>query len=79
MSDENFVLLDTLREVASELNCTLAQLALAWCLKRQGVSSVIVGATKPEQVTENAKAADLEIPDGLWETLEKFVPPATAK
>jgi len=51
----------SLRPVAEEAGCTLAQLALAWCLRDSGVSSVIVGATKPEQVTDNAAAADLDL------------------
>jgi len=47
-----------LAEVAGDLNITQARLALAWCLKNPAVSTVITGASKPEQVVENAKAAD---------------------
>lgn len=42
--------------VAKELNCTLSQLAIAWCLHNPHVSSVIIGATKLEQLTENLDA-----------------------
>jgi voltage-dependent potassium channel beta subunit len=45
--------------VARELGCTLAQLALAWCLKNPHVSSVITGASRPAQVVENMKALDV--------------------
>jgi aryl-alcohol dehydrogenase-like predicted oxidoreductase len=45
--------------VSQELKCSLAQLALAWCLKNKNVSSVITGASKAEQVKENMKAIDL--------------------
>ncbi len=45
-----------LEPIAKELGVTRAQLALAWCLKNPNVSTVITGATKPEQVTENMKA-----------------------
>jgi voltage-dependent potassium channel beta subunit len=45
--------------VANELGCTLAQLALAWCLKNPHVSSVITGASRPAQVRENMVAADV--------------------
>ncbi len=45
-----------LARVAQELSCSLAQLALAWCLKNPNVSTVITGASKPEQVVENMKA-----------------------
>jgi voltage-dependent potassium channel beta subunit len=42
--------------IAQELGCTTAQLALAWCLKNPHVSTVITGATRPQQVAENMKA-----------------------
>ena len=42
--------------VAQELGCTMAQLALAWCLRNPRVSSVITGASRPAQVAENMKA-----------------------
>lgn len=48
-----------LTEVAKELDGSLAQLALAWCLMNPDVSTVITGASRPEQVTENMKALDL--------------------
>ena len=45
--------------VAQELDCSIAQLALAWCLKNPDVSSVITGASKPEQVWENMQALEV--------------------
>jgi aryl-alcohol dehydrogenase-like predicted oxidoreductase len=45
--------------IAQELNCTLSQLALAWCLKNPNVSTVITGASKVSQVTENMQALDV--------------------
>jgi voltage-dependent potassium channel beta subunit len=45
-----------LEPIANELGCTLAQLALAWCLKNPRVSSVITGATRVSQLQENMKA-----------------------
>jgi voltage-dependent potassium channel beta subunit len=47
-----------LAKVARDVGCSTAQLALAWCLKNPHVSTVITGASKKEQVTENLKAAD---------------------
>jgi len=44
---------DKLREVAATLECTVAQLALAWCVKNANVSTVITGASSVEQVVEN--------------------------
>ena len=47
-----------LTPLAHELGCTMAQLALAWCLANDDVSTVITGASRPEQVTENMKALE---------------------
>jgi voltage-dependent potassium channel beta subunit len=45
-----------LAPIARDLDCTLAQLALAWCVKNPNVSTVITGASRPAQVAENMKA-----------------------
>lgn len=61
---ENFMkLLDITREletVAKELDCKLSQLAIAWCLKNQYVSSVITGATSLDQLIENIGAIEVK-------------------
>ena len=48
-----------LAPIAEDVGCTQAQLALAWCLKNPHVSTVITGASKPEQVEENMQALDV--------------------
>jgi voltage-dependent potassium channel beta subunit len=48
-----------LAQIADALGITLAQMAIAWCLKNPHVSTVITGASKPQQVVENMKALDL--------------------
>jgi len=48
-----------LEPVAKELHASMAQLALAWCLVNPNVSSVITGASRPEQVTENMRALEI--------------------
>jgi voltage-dependent potassium channel beta subunit len=53
---------DKLAPLAQQLGISLAQLALAWCLRAKNVASVIVGVTRPEQLEENAKASGIEIP-----------------
>jgi len=50
---------DKMMKVAKHLDCTMAQLALAWCLKNPNVSSVITGASRPEQVRENFKSLEV--------------------
>ena len=64
-----------LKGVADELDCTLAQLAIAWCARNPNVSTVITGASRPEQVTENMKALDVlpRITDEVAERMEAIV------
>jgi aryl-alcohol dehydrogenase-like predicted oxidoreductase len=45
-----------LQPIAKELGCTLSQLSIAWCLKNPNVSTVILGASRVEQLLENLKA-----------------------
>lgn len=48
-----------LASIAADLGCTIAQLAIAWCVKNPNVSTVITGASRPEQVRENMKALEV--------------------
>ncbi|MEW5738576.1 MAG: aldo/keto reductase [Myxococcota bacterium] len=59
VTKENIEKVKRLEPIAKELGCTRAQLALAWCLKNPNVSTVITGATRPEQVHENMKALEV--------------------
>ncbi len=59
ITPENIEKVKKLQPIAKQLGCTLAQLALAWCLKNPNVSTVITGATRPEQVAENMKAPEV--------------------
>ena len=43
----------------NNFKCSVGQLALAWCLKNENVSTVLLGATKPEQLDENLKAIEI--------------------
>ncbi len=61
-----------LKTIADELDCTLAQLAIAWCARNPNVSTVITGASRPEQVEENMKALDV-LPRITGEVAERMV------
>jgi voltage-dependent potassium channel beta subunit len=61
--------------LANEVGASLGALALAWCLRRSEVSSVIVGATKPEQVDDNAVAADLDIDPSIFARMDAILAP----
>ena len=58
LTPQNIQLVKELEKVAKDLGCTMAQLALAWARKNANVSTVITGATKPEQVKENMASLD---------------------
>ena len=51
-----------LTKIAEEMGINMARLALAWCLRHPNVASVIVGATRVEQLEENVRASGVEIP-----------------
>jgi voltage-dependent potassium channel beta subunit len=69
--EETIAKLRHMAPIAEELDCTMAQLAIAWCLTNPNVSTVITGASRPEQVRENMKA--MEVYERLTpEVLEKI-------
>jgi aryl-alcohol dehydrogenase-like predicted oxidoreductase len=59
ITPERVAKVNQLVPIAEALGCTVAQLALAWCLKNPHVSTVITGASRPEQVHENMKALEV--------------------
>jgi aryl-alcohol dehydrogenase-like predicted oxidoreductase len=62
-----------LTKVAESLEISLSQLALAWVLRNPEISSTIMGASKPEQVIENAKACNVTLNDESLEKLENVL------
>ena len=61
--DRGFEIVDVAREIADQHGASIAQVSLAWLLHKPGVTSVIVGARKEEQLLDNLGAADLELSD----------------
>jgi voltage-dependent potassium channel beta subunit len=59
LTPENLKKVEQLEPISRGSGCSLAQLALAWCLKNPNVSTVITGATRPEQIVENMKAEEV--------------------
>lgn len=64
-TDDNVARVRALAPIAQELGVTRAQLALAWPLRQHGVSSVITGATRVEQILETVQAAELVLDDAV--------------
>ncbi|MCW2762268.1 MAG: aldo/keto reductase, partial [Marmoricola sp.] len=79
MDDDVLERVQKLKPVADELGLTMAQLAVAWVLQNDNVAAALVGASRPEQVKENVKAAGVKIPaelmakidDALGDVVEK--------
>ncbi|TMW58879.1 hypothetical protein Poli38472_007024 [Pythium oligandrum] len=67
---------EQLRPIAAELDCTLAQLALAWATSNERVSTLIVGATSVKQLEENLKALDVvpKLTDDVKARIEAVIP-----
>ena len=59
-----------LKPLAQQAGCTLAQFALAWVLREPNVASAIVGASRPEQLQENAAASGLVVDPDLFRKAE---------
>jgi aryl-alcohol dehydrogenase-like predicted oxidoreductase len=60
-TERNFDIVDTVRNVADESGLPMAQVALAWVLSRPGVSSLLLGASRPQQVTDNIAALEVRL------------------
>ena len=68
---------ERLHEVAEDAHCTLGQLALAWILRRSEITSCIVGATRPEQIEENAAASGIELNERQLARIDEIILPVT--
>ena len=66
-----------LRPLAAQAGLTLAQFALAWVLRQPNVASAITGASRPEQVNENAAASGRDVAPELFENAERIMKGAT--
>jgi len=62
-----------LKPIAAELGLTMAQMALAWVLRRPEVASAIIGASRPEQVEDNVKAVGAQLPAEVLERIDNAV------
>jgi aryl-alcohol dehydrogenase-like predicted oxidoreductase len=75
LTDDLLTRVQELKPVADEAGLTLAQLAVAWTLQNPAVSAAIVGATRPEQVRENANAAGVRLEPGLLQRIDEILGP----
>ena len=59
--------------IADDLGLTMAQLALAWVLREPNVAAAITGASRPEQVEENAAASGIELDDETLRAIDEAI------
>jgi aryl-alcohol dehydrogenase-like predicted oxidoreductase len=60
-----------LKPIAADLGLTMAQMALAWVLRRREVASAIIGASRPEQITDNVRAMGVTLPAEVLERIDQ--------
>ena len=73
LTDENLTKVDELAKVADGLGMSLSVLALAWILRLPQISSVITGASKPEQLEANIAASGLRLPQDALDEIERIL------
>jgi len=70
MRDDVLSRVQELKPIAADLNLSMAQLAVAWVLQNDNVATAIIGASRPEQVHDNAGAAGVKLPTEVLERLD---------
>jgi len=73
INEENLATVDQLKPLAVQFGMTVAQLALRWCLCREEVTSVIVGATRPEQLDETLRAGGMTLDQDQIKAVEEVL------
>lgn len=79
LTQENIEKVRKLTKLAKENGITMGQLALAWILRREEISSAITGASRIEQLEENVMASEVELSDDTLEAIDQILgePPVT--
>jgi aryl-alcohol dehydrogenase-like predicted oxidoreductase len=79
LSDDVLKRVQQLEPLAKDAGLSMAQLAVAWVLQNDNVAGAIVGASRPEQVTDNAAAAGLKLDDDLLSKIDEVVDPVVER
>ncbi len=76
LQNENaFDLIELLQKLANEKNCTVGQLALAWCMNQPGITSPIIGPRTMEQLKDNLGCIDIQLTEEDHEQIDAICPP----
>ncbi len=73
MTDDVLAAVQKLKPIAESVDLTMAQLAIAWVLQNDNVAAALVGASRPEQVQDNVKAAGVRLPDEVLRQIDEAV------
>jgi aryl-alcohol dehydrogenase-like predicted oxidoreductase len=73
LRDETLAKVQELAPIAADLGLTMAQLAVAWVLQNDSVASAIVGASRPEQVADNAAASGVRLDDDVLKLIDEVL------
>lgn len=73
LTEENINKVRKLTELAKDIGITMSQLALAWILRKSEISSVITGASKPEQILENVKASGIKLSEEVLKKIDNIL------
>ncbi len=73
MSDDVLKRVQKLKPIAQEVGLSMAQLAVAWVLQNPGVSSAIIGASRPEQVRDNVKASGVKLDASIMKRIDEVL------
>jgi aryl-alcohol dehydrogenase-like predicted oxidoreductase len=79
LRDEVLTAVTGLRPLAEQAGLSMAQLAVAWVLQNDNVSAAIVGASRPEQVYDNAKAAGVRLDADLMKAVDAVLDPVAER
>ena len=79
MQDDVLERVQQLKPIADEAGLSLAQLAVAWVLQNDNVSAAIIGASRPEQVTDNVKASGVRLDAATMKAIDEVVDPVVER
>ena len=79
LQDDVLERVQLLKPIADEAGLSMAQLAVAWVLQNDNVSTAIIGASRPEQVTDNAKASGVRLDEATMKAIDEVVDPVVER
>jgi aryl-alcohol dehydrogenase-like predicted oxidoreductase len=79
MKDDVLTAVQDLKPIADDCGLTMAQLAVAWVLQNDNVAAALVGASRPEQVADNVKAAGVKLDPEVMKRIDEAVDPVVIR